>query len=905
MASNCETVAMELASSLTNLSASSQVHCEACPSCEKAARQASALGESITRLKRLGDEELRGIDLSARLLKTIEEQEAKPWRLRFALVAAFAGLLLAFWQWPSGTSPQAVSLDAPRGAELVKSGGVRVVKGKTIGLDLPLTLATREKQDATLRMAKATINVAPNTRLTLRDTGALGLDHGIVEISNERPNTSQTSLNPIQLTSNALPTLTLRGHAIVEHLPGTTPMKLLKRHKVLAVTAVAAVVLYSGYATITSGDSEETITAPAGLYVDGEGETHSFDPTKQGNAANELAALANGVALANAESDADEDDSEASGAYWSDAEQVVQFRIRGEAFDADTGHPLEGFELTAGLLESGDFNQRKAITESFDSLVEGRFVLGGLGIGTWRITATREGYAPVIQTLEIADLRASPYLVIPLSSTGAKLSGRVIDWQGRPVAGAKIGLASCLQGKASDKPEAGCNLVSSDTQGRFVIDKLPEEETFSLYAKHDRYGFATSSNLHSAEPDEAPGEGDEPGQHITIRLSGVVRIYGRVVKGKEKTPVASAVVEGAGDTAQTSATGDYELIVPLEETPEAYVVSYPGSPKGLAIHSYPENRSARPLEWVDAQDHAAQVRIDFFLEMSDANLVGTIRDSKGKPVAGVNVSLMNTNGWKNNRGHQTFPTKAITDAGGNYKVANIPAKAGYRIIYRLNEDEDWQELGYVNIPEEGEVRADFQLGSASIRGRFVKSDTGAPMVVDQMSCSRLGAERADAAGVFALAHCYPDGRFEIVGLQSGTYILHNKTDWMAGPVTFESETVTLAPGQLLTDVEVKVDGESAKLWRFRILSTENEFLVGAYIQYQVGDSSTTSTLHILADGTAKKQINESIKEILLEVPGYEPMPVNLSEHSPERTIEVRLTKSPESADDAEGSEDAE
>ncbi len=136
-----------------------------------------------------------------------------------------------------------------------------------------------------------------------------------------------------------------------------------------------------------------------------------------------------------------------SGAYWSDSEQVFQFRIRGEAFDADTWHPLGGIELTAGLVESGDFGQRKAVKDSFHQLDEGRFVLGGLGVGTWRITAIREGYAAVIQMLEIANLQATPYLVIPLSSSGTKLSGSVIDWQGRPVADAQNGLAICLQGK--------------------------------------------------------------------------------------------------------------------------------------------------------------------------------------------------------------------------------------------------------------------------------------------------------------------------------------------------------------------------------------------------------------------------------------------------------------------------
>ncbi len=663
-------------------------------------------------------------------------------------------------------------------------------------------------------------------------------------------------------------------------------MILLTRHKVLAASAVAAVVLYSGYATITWNGSEETLKAPAGVYVDKDGKTHTFDPTNE--VAKGVAALASVAEGAGAENADSEQGFLPSGAYWSDSEQVVQFRIRGEAFDAETGHPLDGFELTAGLMESGDFGQRKAVIRSFAQLEEGRFVLGGLGVGTWRITASREGYAPVIQTLDIADLHATPYLVIPLSSSGAKLSGRVIDWQGRPVAGAQVGLAKCLQGKVRKKTKAGCNLVSSDIHGRFVIDKLPEEAVYALYAKHDRFGFATSNNLRSVVEEEGSG------QHITIELSGVVRIYGRVMRGSEKTAVSNAMVQGAGGETRTSATGDYELTVPLEENPEAHVVSYPGSPANLEIHSYPEDRSVRSLEWVDAQDHAAQVRIDFFLEMSDASLVGTIRDTTGRPMDGLEVQLTNTNGWKRSRGHQTFPTKATTNAQGEYRVDHIPAEAGYHVQYRAGEDQEWSELGYVNIPEEGQVRADFQIGAASIRGRFVSSESGEPISVAQMSCSRLGAERVDAVGVFALAHCYPDGRFEFVGLGPGTYLLHSKTEWMSSAVKLEPETVELTAGQLLRDVEVKVEGEGAKLWRFRILSVENEFLAGAYIRYRVGESSTTSNLQLGEDGTAEQQINDSIDEIFLEVPGYESKLVKLSEYNPESVVEVRLTKRAES-----------
>ena len=74
-----------------------------------------------------------------------------------------------------------------------------------------------------------------------------------------------------------------------------------------------------------------------------------------------------------------------------------------------------------------------------------------------------------------------------------------------------------------------------------------------------------------------------------------------------------------------------------------------------------------------------------------------------------------------------------------------------------------------------------------------------------------------------MAHCYPDGRFEITNLAPGAYTLQSKTEWMSSVVNFASTEVDVSTSQILSDIEVKVEGESAQLWRFRVLSTQNEF----------------------------------------------------------------------------------
>lgn len=889
----CKRVQNSLAQDLgRELGPELQQHCESCPSCRGELAQVRALAASLTRLQERTAESALAIDLSARLLTRLDDTVAVPalWPRRMAFAAAFAVLLFTLWQWRgSSGSPAVASIDAPTGARLQHAGRHSEIRGTEIAQALGFSLSTDASQAAIVRLPRTRLRLAASTRVELAKADRLELITGSIGLETE------TKFN---ITAAGAPAsrIQVMGRAAIEHQTKGTPMQILKRHKVVTSSALVAVALYAGWTTIRSEAGTTTrLNAPTGVYLDAEGKPHAFD-LKGTQSPEELLAL--GLArAADGTSDPAQDDPgfASSGAFWSDKDQVVQFRIRGEAFDADIGVPLDGFELRAKRIESKDYGQRSSITRSFVDLQEGQFTLNGLGLGTWQITATREGYAPVIQTLEIADLRATPYLVIPLSSTGAQLSGRVIDWQGKPVAGASIGLAQC--GNGEDK-EPGCQLAKSDPSGNFVLDKLPEEEVYSLYAKHERYGFATTKNLRSSV------EEDGAGQHITIRLSGVVRIYGRVMRGANDEALAGARVAGGGKEAVSGEDGNYEFLAPLEETPEAHIVSYPGSAKGLAIHSYPDSRSIRELTWVNAPTHAAQVRIDFHLEMSDASLVGRISDARGAPQADLEVQLMNTTGWKGNRGHETFPTLAVTDAGGNYRVDHIPAEAGYMLRYRPKGGEEWNDLGYVNITEETEVRADFQVGSAAIRGRFVKAESGEPMRVGEMSCSRIGAERADAPGVFLLAHCYPDGRFEITDLLPGTYALHSKVEWMDSTVKFKSKKVKLRPGQLLTDVAIEVEGEGAQMWRFRILSTENEFLPGAYIRYRVGNSNTTANLRVGDDGTASQQITESIKEIYLEVPGYGSEQVDLSRRDPKEVIEVHLNKIEESEPDAESETDA-
>ncbi len=851
-------------------------HCEECTSCSDFSAASNALRTKFGEYNEQTRASVEDIDLRTQLRGEIAvKSDPLRWRFSLGLAVSVALVLVLVFGRKTPVVSDYVVIQAPRGATLHRRDALELAFEGQQRSRMPLSISTQETQRADISLGDTQLSISDKSSVYLSSTKHFELASGGVSIHSTR----EVHLAPV----NTPILLSMKGRVDVE-LKDHSPMKILKRHKVTAASAILVIAVYSGWTVLKTESGEERVEASTGAYLDSDGKVHRFDV---GTGADDTPVAVAGSDMHNSANSALDSEAFApTGAYWDEDKDVVQFRIRGEVFDADSGQTLDGFHLQADLIDSKDLGQKQGdgISKTYKGLSNGSFVLDGLGLGSWQITARRDGFAPLTQLLAITDLGATPYLVIPLSG-GATLSGRVVDWRGQAVAGATIAMSGCMPDKEDDKEKnegLGCNLAKSDSSGNFVLDKLPEEETYSITASHKRYGYATSRNL------RASVEGS--GQHITISLSGRVRIFGKVSKGKDSRPVVGALVAGGEGSTATDSTGSYELTIPLSSNPEVHVVSYPGSRQNLNIQSYPDDRAVRNLRWVDADTHAAEVEINFRLEMSSATLVGRVLDGAGKPLVGIVISLVNTNGWKSERGHQTYPTKAITDGNGNYRVDNIPAEAGYQIRYRTEEEEEWYGLGYVNVLDESEVRADFQLGSASIRGVFVAEDTGEQIVLAQADCSRFGAENAKTPGVFVMAECFSDGRFEIAGLNAGRYSLRSKVTWRNDSVQFVDSEVKLSTSEKKNDLRVKVKGAAAVTWRFRILSEGGQFLSGPYIRYMIAKTNNTANLRVRDNGIATIQLREDIKDIFIEVPGYEPSAINLAEHGGSEVVSVRMLR---------------
>ena len=99
--------------------------------------------------------------------------------------------------------------------------------------------------------------------------------------------------------------------------------------------------------------------------------------------------------------------------------QMGKGRINGTIAD-ENGRPLEKALIVARHLES-----EKALESLSDK--KGRFAMGGMRSGRWRITITKEGYEGSFLDVEISQLKANPPFALILKPAAAAGSGESED----------------------------------------------------------------------------------------------------------------------------------------------------------------------------------------------------------------------------------------------------------------------------------------------------------------------------------------------------------------------------------------------------------------------------------------------------------------------------------------------
>jgi protocatechuate 3,4-dioxygenase beta subunit len=283
---------------------------------------------------------------------------------------------------------------------------------------------------------------------------------------------------------------------------------------------------------------------------------------------------------------------------------------------------------------------RESITDA-----TGTATFRGVPPGWYRITASSSGHARAT-TIAAIDQGTSAYRfeLVP----GVAASGRVVDSNDRPVAGAKVRYEA-----VSDFSNAGSETITTGSDGAFRIDGLAPG-SFRFTARHELYAPGASDAVVLSTTSR---------EGITIRLAPGAVLAGSVVD-KDDRPVPWAKVRVAEETAgiqmqrarQTTADaeGNFELRG-LSRT-RTHAVAF-------------DDHAASTIATIDL---GARERAEMKLVLDlDDTIAGTIVDSTGEPLDGARVVAEPDQPGAPIEARLRGRQQAIADADGRFALRGL------------------------------------------------------------------------------------------------------------------------------------------------------------------------------------------------------------------------------------------
>ena len=299
--------------------------------------------------------------------------------------------------------------------------------------------------------------------------------------------------------------------------------------------------------------------------------------------------------------------------------------LRGKVVDPQ-GRPLAGAAVVAvpeGALGNRAFSPSDPVAARAVSDVQGRFELRRLRLEqSYEIRASRAGAFPAAQ-------RAMATREVTLVLAPARSArGRVLDPEGRPIAGAEAFVRPALRPGASDGDETGTP-VQSDAQGVFSFPELPAAEV-ELAVRRKGYAPAVLPALRIL-----PGTGSADLGVVTLRPGAT--LAGRVIdRGGQAVAEGEVflldrpaspnemdrVLKDRKPAAKVGADGSFSVEDLARGAPIHVVVRSPG-------YLFEQVRSVRP-----PTQKPVVVRL-----RPAADLAGRVVDEAGEPVPGAHVDL--------------------------------------------------------------------------------------------------------------------------------------------------------------------------------------------------------------------------------------------------------------------------
>lgn len=449
---------------------------------------------------------------------------------------------------------------------------------------------------------------------------------------------------------------------------------------------------------------------------------------------------------------------------------AAALRLRGTVVDADTRRPLDGVEVRAAAADLGGRPSLRGFSGTGQMVARtgagGRFELRGLTYDTpYELHLRRTGYAPGTEPLppiaSAAPGAALPVLALTLDR-GRRATGRVLDEEEQPIAGATVTLqraapAGDLRGRmprllarAAEEPFA----ATTDAHGVFQIAGLPAGR-FDLEAR--AAGFAPRQVPGLEVPE---GQGDHELGTVLLRTGAVLE--GRV-SDPQGNPIAEAEVRAA-----SGGRGEpiFVLLARGNAEPDAWTGAdgwfrvpdlVPGQPVHVAIRR--RGFGAADLPGVVPPAEPLAVTLHPALRLS-----GRVVDPGGEPVAGARIVL--TAEWQRggamsmrSAGH------AESDEEGRFLFEDV--EPGTVRLMAFAEGRQPAELGGIAAPPGKDVEGiELVLAPGAVVEGRVLDAAGKPVAgaMVQPVESEMGARMRMSSG----GATDGDGLYRIEGLAPGT-----------------------------------------------------------------------------------------------------------------------------------------
>ncbi|WP_051314637.1 carboxypeptidase regulatory-like domain-containing protein [Alteribacter aurantiacus] len=383
---------------------------------------------------------------------------------------------------------------------------------------------------------------------------------------------------------------------------------------------------------------------------------------------------------------------------------------------------------------------------------DGNYSVPGLAPGTYtfRYTATDFQTRLVGATLAAGEIRT---INVQLAASPGTLTGTVRDQAtNQPLVGASVTVQT----------SGGVFVQSTQTNvnGQYTIPSLAPG-SYNVVFSQDGYGQSVQGAVINANQTTT----------LNAALAFISGAVSGVVRDNEGNPLANASVqvllnEVVVASVLTLADGSYFIgnLAPNTYVVTASAENFATAFEGVAILG---NQTATA---------------SFALFPDPGRVIGTVRDSDGNPISGVEVVVRTSIG-------RVVIGTVITGINGNYVVSNV-APGSYSVTASATDFQS-ASLGAIVVSNQDSI-VNFTLleNPGTIVGTIVNAQTGQPIVTSNV---QLRINDVNGA-VIATASTDTQGNFTFQGIAPGTYTV------VASDISFQTNfaTVTVGPGQTQT-----------------------------------------------------------------------------------------------------------